>query len=181
MRRAASAVCVLFLSACGGGGLAVYSGPDPGSTAAMIEGYVRQYVLYSETAEITGVDRSGKEGIERSVTGLTHAQLPPGERCVQLNIKKCTAGSCGEPTVCAFKDYFVAGQSVSVKSGSLKFDKPSASGDAIVDGSMQVEVAAKGFATVARRIAVKCGDAVRGVCERGTPELPRQALPVQRK
>jgi hypothetical protein len=135
---------------------------EPANTVAVIEGYTRQSLVYSETAEIAG-----------------GGQVPPGDRCVQLAIRTCVAGSCGEPTVCAFVDYFVAGQKVHLKAGSLKLDQPASSGEAIVNGTMQVEVSAKGFATATRRIAVRCGTAVRGVCERGSPELPRQAIPVQ--
>ena len=178
--RIALVVCslALFLGGCGAGSV-LYFSPDPDASVAVLEGYTRQFVLYSERAEIVGVDRSAAAGIGRAVLlGTTRAQLPPGNRCVQVDIRKCTAGSCGDPTICAFNDYFISGQQVQLQAGSLKLDKPLAT-DEIVNGTMQVEVSAKGFATVKQQIVVSCGNALRGVCERGTPELPRQPLPVK--
>jgi len=174
--RAAVALNVLLMSGCGGG-TAVYGGKDPSISVAVIEGYTN--LLYGDKVQITGVDRTAETGMGRAVfTGVTRAVVPPGERCVQIEIKGCAGGACGEPAVCAFTNYFVAGQVMQLKGGGLKLDKPASSGE-VVNGTLQVEVSATGFATVTRRLAVSCGSGVRGVCERGTPELPRQALPGQ--
>lgn len=169
---------VLAQGGCGSTA-AIYPGPAPKSTAAVLEGYSRFWGGFSERAEIASVDRLAEGGIARSTIGnVTRAQVEPGERCVELEFKTCTVG-CGEPTYCAFTDYFVAGQEVQLKPGSLKLDKPVSATDTAVNGTMQVEVTAQGFTPNARRIKVLCGSAIKGVCERGTPDLPRQALPVK--
>jgi hypothetical protein len=172
---------VLALSGCGG--LSVpgfYSGPEPKAGVVVIEGYEGHYGLFAEKTEITGVDLPAEGGTARGVLGVTRAQAEPGQRCVELEIKKCGGGGlggCGEPTVCAFADYMVAGQLFRLKGGTLKLDKPASPGDSPANGTIQIEVSSKGFATVTRRINVSCGSAIRGVCERGTPELPSQPVP----
>jgi len=175
-----SVLNVLVLAGCGGDS-PLYAGAKPSATDSVIEGYNRHYGLYSDRAEITGVDRVAEAGTKRAILGgFARTQIPPGDRCVQLEIKTCVlASGCGDTTFCAFANYFVAGQYVRLKAGSLKLDKPASSGDAVVRGTMQIEISAKGFATVTRSIIVSCGGAVRGASERGTPELPRQALPSQ--
>ena len=116
-------------------------------------------------------------GIARSVVGnVTRALVEPGDRCVQLEFKDCKVGGCGESTVCAFTDYFVSGQHVQIKPGSLRLEKAASNGDAVMNGTLQIEVSAPGFATKTRRINMICGSAIRGVCERGAPELPRQSI-----
>src|SRR5262249_12669462 len=132
-----------------------------------------------ERAEVTSVDRLAEGGIARSEVGnVTRAQVEPGDRCVQLEFKSCTTGtkSCGETTFCAFTDYFIAGQRVQFKPGSLKLDKPASAGESAVNATLQIELSSKGFATRTRRINLICGSAAREACAKGTPELPRQSL-----
>ena len=163
-----SVLSVLVLTGCGAG-IAIYTGPDAKTGVAVIEGYDLVY----EKAEITGVDRPGEAGIERAMLSrATRAQVVPGERCVQVEVKR----SAGEASSCAFLDYFVAGQHYQFKSGSLKLDKSDTPGDGAVNGTMQIEVAASGFAARTRRIKVRCGISMRNVCEKENPPLPRQGL-----
>ena len=178
MSRAAisSLLGVLALAGCGATS-ALFLGPQPRPTVGVIEGYSRFWGLFSERAEIVKVDRPAEEGISRATLGnVTRAQVAPGERCVELEIKKCTAlEKCSEATSCAFSNYFIAGQHVQLKPGSLKLDQPASAGDT-ANGTLQAEISAEGFASQTRRIKVVCGAGVRGVCERGTPELPRQPI-----
>lgn len=166
----ASFLGVLVLGGCGATA-AIYSGPAPKATVAVLEGYSRFWGAVSERAEITSVDRLAEGGIARAALGnVTRAQVEPGDRCVQLEFKSCTVGSCGESTFCAFADYFIAGQHVQLKPGSLKLDRPAAS-ESAVNGTVQVEITSKGFASQTRRINLICGTSVREACAKGT--LPR--------
>jgi hypothetical protein len=163
-----SVLNVLVLTGCGGG-IAYYQGAEPNTVVAVIEGYDR----IVEKAEITGVGRPGDAGIERSILSrATRVQVAPGERCVQVEVKR----SAGEASSCAFVDYFVAGQHYQLKAGSLKLDKPDAATEGAVSGTMQIEVSATGYKTHTRRIQVRCGIAMRKVCETENPPLPRQGL-----
>ena len=169
---------VLVLGGCGGTS-AIYIGSAPKGSVAVIEGYSRFWGAVSERAEIASVDRLTEGGIARAALGnVTRAQVEPGDRCVQLEFKSCTVGvkSCGETTFCAFTDYFVAGQHVQLKPGSLKLDKAGTAGNAVVNATLQIEVSSPGFSTKTRRINLMCGSAIRGACERGTPALPRQSI-----
>ena len=144
---------LLVLSGCGASS-AIYSGPGPDASVAVLEGYSRFWGAFSERAEITRVDRLAKAGIVRATLGnVTRAQVEPGDRCVELEIKTCTVSGCGEPTACTFANYFVAGQHVQLKAGSLKRDTAKA--------TMQIEVSAPGFKTVTRRIDLNCGPPAR--------------------
>lgn len=169
---------VLALGGCGATS-AIYSGPAPTGSVAVVEGYSRFWGASSERAEIVSADRLAGGGIARASLGnVTRAQLEPGERCIQLEFKNCGVGkgSCGETTSCAFTDYFVAGQHVQLKPGSLKLDKAGTSGNAAVNATLQIEISSPGFATKTRRINLMCGSAIQGACKSGTPALPRQSI-----
>ena len=167
-----------ILAVTGCGTSALFVGPGPTSTASVVEGYSRFMGLFSERAEIVKVDLPAGAGISKATLGhVTRAEVEPGERCVEVEIKKCTAlEKCTEATSCAFSDYFISGQHVQLKPGGLKLDQPASAGDAAVNGTLQVEISSEGFTTQSRRLKVVCGAAVRGVCERGTPKLPRQPI-----
>ena len=159
---------ILALTGCGGG-IAYYQGEEPKPIVAVIEGYDS----FVEKAQITGVDQPGEAGIERSILSrATRVQVAPGERCVQMEIKR----SAGEASSCAFLDHFVAGQHYQLKAGSLKLDGPAAANEGAVSGTMQIEVSATGYKTRTRRIQVRCGVAMRKVCATENPPLPRQGL-----
>ena len=172
---------ILALGGCGATS-AIYSGPAPKALATIIEGYSRFWGAFSERAEITSVDRLAEGGIARAALGnVTRAQVEPGDRCVQLEIKSCTVGSCGESTVCAFADYFIGGQHVQLRAGSLRLDKTAAASDGVVNGTIQIEVSAPGFATKTRRINMSCGSAIRGQASNEEhQELLEEGIPVAR-